>query len=438
METTVRTVSANQLAAKFSYYRSGATGSSALADITVTQHAAERCREALDGLLAGKPDDLIALYNQGEPGITINQCLLGRFVESQRSVGFGLTVLDFKLERQSLLTSEIDFIEDPVTGMVTVGTKAAISKAQTLVSDSRSIELVNVAQLSSAKVTGTGGLRATFNRKEDKLEQAELVAFLQGFVDAGVLDDERKAIALARAYESTGATLDILEDAEIVAGIRWGDEQLSRLFSLEDPIFPDEVFHAVVTALERLQVFDDSDFNRINNLRKDGPRIESTGDMIAFFSSEEGARLRRRIAGRRRAGKPGSGTPGQSTRQRRDQRAADKGYGWARNITRLHEAIVIMRNVYHSGDEPWSREKYQEQQDKLNRKLQHWIQLPGVLSSLYAKLPWASASDDRVKDHTLALMVALIHLTAAEDAATGLTVDLRLPAGNSRQTIRLV
>ena len=84
IKTTVRVLSENQLAAKFSYYRSRSRGTSVLADVTVTPHAAKRFADALDDLLAGKPDDLIALYDRGEPGIQLNECLLGRFVQSQR------------------------------------------------------------------------------------------------------------------------------------------------------------------------------------------------------------------------------------------------------------------------------------------------------------------------------------------------------------------
>ena len=236
-----------------------------------------------------------------------------------KALGFGLTVLDFKLERQSVLSGNVEIIEDHITGMVTIGTRAAIEKAQTLARDSRSIELVNVAQLSSAKVTGVGGLSATFNRKEDKLEQEELVAFLQGFVDTGILTREQQALALSRAYQSTGATLDILEDAEIVAGVQWNDDQLNRLFSEEDPTAPEDVFDAVIGALERLQVFDETDFKRINTLRTGRAPIDSTAGLIGFFSTKEGKKLHKQLGGRRRTGRPGSGTPAAS--------ASDSGSG---------------------------------------------------------------------------------------------------------------
>lgn len=433
IETTVRVLSENQLAAKISYYRSRSRGTSVLADITVTPHAARHYADQIDDLLAGRPDNVVALYDQGESGIQINQCLLGRFVESRKTLGFALTVLDFKLERQSILTSKVDIIEDQITGMVTVGTKAAIQKAQTLARDSRSIELISVAQLSSAKLTGVGGLSATFNRKEDKLEQDELIAFLQGFVDASIISEDQKKIALARAYESTGATLDIVEEAEVIAGVQWNDDHLIRLFSHERPITREHVFDAVIVAIDSLEVFDEDDFIRINNLRKNQPKIESASDMISFFSTKGGRRLRKRLGGRRHTGRPGSGTPGQSHKRMRDRKAADKGFSWAQNIIRLYDAIDIMRDIYHSSDDPWSRKKYKEQQDRLNKKLRDWIQLPGVISSLYAKLPWASDDDDRVKDHTLALIAVFIQLTGGEGTDTTLSVQLRLPAGKSKK-----
>ena len=289
-----RVLSENQLAAKISYYRSRSRGSSVLADLTLTPHAARKYADELDDLLAGKPDRLLDVYESGSSGITLNASLLGRFTQSRKTLGFGLAVLDFKLEKQSILSSEVEIVEDQITGMVTVGTRSAIKKTQALTRDSRSVELLSVAQLASARRSGVGGLSATFNRREDRLDQEELVAFLQGFEDAGIIGPQQKALALVRAYETSGAALDILEEAEVTAGVQWNDDHMGKLFSLDDPIRRGQVFDAVVTTADALEVFDEDDIARLNKILRGTQELGTTFDVISFFATRKGRKVRRK------------------------------------------------------------------------------------------------------------------------------------------------
>lgn len=431
-------LSENQLAAKISYYRSRSRGSSVLADITLTPHAAKKYADELDDLLAGKPDKLLELYDSGSSGITLNKSLLGRFAQSRKTLGFSIAVLDFKLQRQSILSSEVEIVEDQITGMVTVGTRSAIRKTQALTRDSRSVELLSVAQLASARRTGVGGLSATFNRREDRLEQEELVAFLLGFEDAGIIGPQQKELALLRAYETSGAALDILEEAEVIAGVQWNDDHMGRLFSLDNPINRGQVLDAVVATADTLEVFDEDDIGRLNKILRGKRELSTTFDVISFFATRKGRKLRRKLQGRKRSGKPSGGAIQQSHKRRREREIADRACSWSENSERLYKAIAVMRDIYHSADTPWPAEQYQASQDQLNRLLRNWIQMPGIFASLYAKLPWASDRDDRVKDATLALIAVLARLTESENADSTFSVQLRLPAAGTGKTIRLI
>jgi hypothetical protein len=426
-----KALSENELKLAISMMRSKQTTDSKLIDMDFSHAACQHHAAAIDALLCGSFDEVVALAKADTAGITVNECLFKHLIKTSRQSGLSVAVLDFKMESKCLLTEEVAFSENPVTGVITVGTKSSIKKSKDVFKDSRYIELVNLFQLSNAKQTGSGSIGVTFNRQEDELDKRELERFLGSFHQAGLLSAEQLATATARAF---GDNNTLIEQAELVAGLRWGQAQLTRLLSKDrQPTFRD-LLNEVTTEMDTLQAIKESHLKRLErdirmDLKVRGVEFDESrpGTVLSYFTSDPLIGLFKQMQQR----DAGLGSTSAS--------AVRKLAKWHELALDLHQALALMSEVYHSGGE-LDKAEYHELSEDINNSFRDWIESASLLEMAWSLLPFTDNSkDDEVKASMLALLKILNRLSAGPDSEhSALSITMSVGEGNKKKITTLV
>jgi hypothetical protein len=326
----------------------------------------------------------------------------------------------------------VEFSENPVTGVITVGTKNSIKKTKDVFKDSRSIELVNAFQLSNARQTGSGSIGITFNRAEDELGKNELESFLDSFHKAGLLSKEQLATATAHAY---GDSSTLIEDAEVVAGLRWNTEQLKTLFKVASDHELDFIINEVADEMTALKVIRPSwihEFElQINRkvLPRSMPDIsldsESPGAVLQYLlrRPELWQELQRRDA----------------NLDQNNKNTRNVLVKWYELALGLHKAIDLMAELYYSNADA-SAEEYEDYTQEINDCLRDWIKSASLLEMAWSLLPFTDNSkDDEVKASMLALLKILNRLSAGPDSEhSALSITMSVGEGNKKKITTLI
>jgi hypothetical protein len=340
-------------------------------------------------------------------------------------------VLDFKMERKCLLTEEVEFSENPISGVITVGTKASIKKIKDVFKDSRYIEFVNVFQLSNALESGVGSIGITFNRKEDELDKAELERFLGSFVKANLITQDTASKAANRALGESGS---MIEDAEVVAGLRWNAGQLANLFDRDAQLGVDLIIGEVVKEMNVLRVIKESHLDRLQRDLKFDQIIRDIdldsskpGDALAFFTAPNMLSLFEQLQGR----DSGLGQTSSSV--------IKKLAKWHELAIDLHRAIQLMREVYYSGA-ALPEADYHDFSKQINDCLRGWIEDASLLEIAFTLLPFIkNSADDEIKSSMLALLKILNRLTAGPDVEqSAVSVAMTVGEGKKKKITTLV
>jgi predicted RNA-binding protein Jag len=426
-----KALSENELKVAISMMRSKQSSDSKLIDMDFSHAACQQHGAAIDALLCGNPDAVIALAKVDTAGITVNECLFKHVMKTARQSGISVAVLDFKMESKCLLTEEVVFSENPVSGVITVGTKSSIKKSKDVYKDSRYIELVNLFQLSNAKQTGSGSIGITFNRQEDELDKRELERFLGSFHKAGLLSSEQLSTATARAFQDSDT---LVEQAELVAGLRWDKTQLARLLEKNrQPTFKD-LLSEVTTEMDAMQVIRESHLKRLErdirmDLKVRGVEFDESrpGAVLSYFTSDGLINLFKQMQQR----DAGLGSTSAS--------AVRKLAKWYELALDLHQALNLMSEVYYSGGE-LDKDQYHELSEEINDAFRDWIKSASLLEMAWSLLPFTDNSkDDEVKASMLALLKILNRLAAGPDSEqSALSITMTVGEGNKKKITTLV
>ena len=376
-----------------------------LMTMRIKWQALDDLAQEIQYLLAGDSRPIIAAFNGGNGNIQFVDGLLKTAVSSGKSLGFAVTLLDFKLSAQSLLDTETIIEKDLVSGDVTVTSKAELSKTSSFFGDVRNVKFVNAVRLSNANILPFSGVSLSINRQEDELEKDELNDFLSGLELAGLISKERLEYALNEVFlQHMDAAQGSISDAEILLGFNLSSDELKTLVAVtNDDEGKRQVFSAVKEAVEDLGLIEDKQIVEFAKYKDEVTDLDSLLDFAFddYFFHDKTARTRIRS----------KTTSSRANNNRRPKfkrllTTMNIAVNWVENTERLHRALVLMNEVLKAGSNQ-TESFYEDKQKEIAKNISDWVKVR------HAFTPF---NNDDIRNETLALMMVISDLIGIEDA----------------------
>jgi hypothetical protein len=171
-------------------------------------------RQAFREVLLGSFEHALELARNGQSGVEVLDCHLGRMVSNRQGADFEVAVLGFVLTRGSLLeTSTV--VELDASGNLTLISRAAVAKYRGLFREKRSLRIADVFEVMAAGKTHSLKFDVTLSHEDDKLKPGELEDFLGSLAAAKLLAPERVREANATLQHIRSTTPNCLNSGRV-------------------------------------------------------------------------------------------------------------------------------------------------------------------------------------------------------------------------------